>query len=393
MAQVYGDKIVGRRDNQEDAFDFIEQVSGGHDSDLVMVVADGMGGHAAGEVASDLAVRTFRESFLSQTTTNIHIRLETAVRQANDAIRARIASDPATKGMGCTMVATLRRQDRIIWGSVGDSPLYLVRGRKLQRLNEDHSVYGQLLEQVERGEITKAEADAHPKRQALRSALTGSSIPLIDLSEVTLDPDDVVLQATDGLDTLPIDRVIDIVARNRRGGAQAVTKAMLDAVMAQGSSNQDNTTLICYLHSTNLPQSPAIGSFGAGTRTQRSPVLMVSLVANALLATLVIILALFLILRPAPAPIVEERHQNSAARDLIDQHNADGNNAVIDDSVIAPETQPKGEDEKAASPEVTVPDNGNLPPAEYAPEEDLEKAQEEDFPTEGDDNVESGASE
>src|SRR3954465_1326713 len=130
---------VGRvRTNNEDAL-FI--------SDRLYVVADGMGGHQGGEVASETAVRTMRETFVESTTDGL---LE-AAREANDAVIGRAADDPAlpgmgrsaaaTPGMGTTLVPIAPPEDgeALAWINVGDSRLYLVRDGELIQVSEDHS--------------------------------------------------------------------------------------------------------------------------------------------------------------------------------------------------------------------------------------------------------------
>ncbi|MCE6951784.1 protein phosphatase 2C domain-containing protein [Cereibacter sphaeroides] len=249
MTFVHGQQIIGRRETQEDSLDIIFQNEKDPRSDVLMLLADGMGGHAGGEVASGLALRAFAHHFTQVARAPRPAdRLQDALEAANEAIRAALSRDPSLRGMGCTLIAAIKLADRLVWVSVGDSAIYLLRRGVLRRVNADHSIFGELMGLVEAGRMTRAEAAGHPRRNVLRSALTGNPLTLVDVNSLALEPGDAVVIATDGLDALPEAELVEILNDRMRGGARAVTEALLAAVERKGHPSQDNTSVIVYRH-------------------------------------------------------------------------------------------------------------------------------------------------
>jgi serine/threonine protein phosphatase PrpC len=249
VADVSGRSYVGKRENQEDAFEVIAQSEDDPSGDLLMIVSDGMGGHVGGEVASNLAVHRFREYFVSESKEpKVRERLLASLHQSNAAIAKRIQTDTSVAGMGCTLIGALKNGDRLSWASVGDSHIYLLRDGHLKKLNADHSVYGELSERVLAGKITQEEADNHPRKNALRSALVGGDLSLIDVNSKSLVHGDVIIMATDGLDSLPLPRLTKLLAQLAKNEARKISTALLDAVQKIDAPNQDNTTVVVYRH-------------------------------------------------------------------------------------------------------------------------------------------------
>lgn len=249
MSIVGGKQSLGQRETQEDAFRIILQSEQDPKADILLLLADGMGGHAGGEVASNLALESIEKHFVSVSQNPKPLkRLHEAVIAANDAIGQRVAQDPKLRGMGCTVLAVLKIGDRLLWASVGDSVLFLYRNNRLRRLNADHSLYGELLEMVRAGKITQAEADHHPKRNSLRSAVMGDKLALIDLSGLELQAGDAVLLASDGLETLEDDAIRQILERDQIGDVRGVCSDLLNAVDERAKPKQDNTTVVMYRH-------------------------------------------------------------------------------------------------------------------------------------------------
>ncbi|WP_120634891.1 PP2C family serine/threonine-protein phosphatase [Ruegeria sp. EL01] len=249
MTIISGKQSLGQRENQEDAFEIVYQNERDPKSDILMLVADGMGGHAGGEVASNLALTAFKTHFVEGSVApRPRDRLQDALTTANDALRQRIATQSDLKGMGCTLVAALKLGDRLVWVSVGDSSLFLLRDGRLKRLNADHSLYGELLQMVAAGQITQEEADGNPRRNALRSALMGDQISLTDVNAIGLKPGDVVLACSDGLDTLTQSEITAILQRGKTRDMRGVASDLLNAVEAKGKPKQDNTTVVVYAH-------------------------------------------------------------------------------------------------------------------------------------------------
>jgi serine/threonine protein phosphatase PrpC len=202
------------------------------------VVADGMGGHAGGQVASGIAVDVVRERYFSAIDEDPAEALQTAFSEAHAEIQRRAFASPALHGMGTTCTAAAVRDHHLYFGHVGDSRLYLLRNGAIARLTRDHSVVGRLVEQ---GVITPEEAAARPDRNVLTSAL-GMEAPIeADFSQdaIALNAGDVLLIATDGLHGLVADDEILTVA----AGA-APRQACIELVrMAKERGGHDNITL------------------------------------------------------------------------------------------------------------------------------------------------------
>jgi protein phosphatase len=194
---------TGARAGQEDAFRLwpAEGVAKpkGEEGGLLAVLADGMGGHTGGAIAGQTACKTFTEVFAAANS-SFEARLKTALHASNEALAKGVEQNAALKGMGCTIVAAWIDDLGIRWTSVGDSLLLLYRLPDVIRLNADHSLGSFLDEQARQNKITRSEARRNRNRNALRSALTGSKIDLIDLrgEPLELRPGDWVLLASDG---------------------------------------------------------------------------------------------------------------------------------------------------------------------------------------------------
>lgn len=232
--------IIGKRDNQED-YGLITEVA--PSGALLAVLSDGMGGQVAGEVASYTAVNGFIDSFSSNNSLNLPLKLSVALDKANRAVARCSASNAKLKGMGATLIAVHVYNLELSWISVGDSVLYLYRDKKLKRLNSDHSMMPVLIDSVRVGKLTQEEALTHPHRNALRSAITGEEIPLIDLQEVSykLKKNDIIILATDGVLTLNELEVSQILDSSSGGAAKNIVDQLLSAVSNKNKPRQDNT--------------------------------------------------------------------------------------------------------------------------------------------------------
>jgi len=241
---IAGAQIDGARDYQEDAFLItrLSNSSGDRGASLI-IVADGMGGHAAGNVASNMAVQTFNKHLTSHfPSEQMSSVLREAVLQANNSITETVRETAALKGMGCTLVATVIDDKDLRWVSVGDSHLYLVRDGQVLKKNADHSYGGFLARMAEAGKPIEPEAGF--SRNMLMSALTGDDIADIDCPDnaLELQPGDRVIIASDGLDTLSHGKLATHV--EKAGTAKECVDALLKAVQDARMPRQDNTTVI-----------------------------------------------------------------------------------------------------------------------------------------------------
>ncbi len=226
---------VGRRRRMnEDAFSL--SIEGG-----LVLVADGMGGHSAGHIASELAAREVERTVADaahaegRTPTD---RLRNAVASANDAILAASKTRDEWSGMGTTLVALLAVGERAALAHVGDSRAYLVRRGRVRQLTDDHSLVGEL---QRRGELTPDAAREHPHRHVLTRALGVRRGVEADLAELTLAVDDVFVLCTDGLTTHVRDEELaEIVADEH--DPQVAAKALVDLANERGG--EDNVTVV-----------------------------------------------------------------------------------------------------------------------------------------------------
>jgi len=164
----------------------------------IYLVADGMGGHTAGQVASDLAAQSAVSALetLAGGAARLTDKLRFAVAAANREIFETAQEKPHLAGMGTTLVALLAGNERIALAHVGDSRAYLVRGGKIRQLTDDHSLVAEL---VRRREITEVAARGHPHRHVLTRALGVRRTVEADLAELTPAEGDLFVLCTDGL--------------------------------------------------------------------------------------------------------------------------------------------------------------------------------------------------
>ena len=245
-------QIPGRREYQEDDYGLIEPGDPDADGSEVLLISDGMGGHVSGDTASRTVVKTFVELY-HDTDGPIPDRLRACLNAANDALAEAIKENPELEGMGSTVVAAVVSQHGLDWISVGDSPLWLFRDGKLRRLNADHSMAPVLANLVAVGRMTEEEAATDPKRHALRSAVMGDEIHLIDVSSqpVAIRESDRLLLASDGLMTLEDGEIAHILQNMPDATLSEVAEALIQAVEEVGHPNQDNTTVLLYTPETD----------------------------------------------------------------------------------------------------------------------------------------------
>lgn len=162
------------------------------------LVADGMGGHRAGQVASEMAAESAIRAVeaLQGAAVSPAEKLRHAVACANREIHNAALHDDELRGMGTTLVAVLVGDERLALAHVGDSRAYLIRGDRIRLLTDDHSVVGELLR---RQQISEADAREHPHRHVLTRALGVRKSTVPDLAELTPQPGDQVLMCSDGL--------------------------------------------------------------------------------------------------------------------------------------------------------------------------------------------------
>ena len=238
----------GRRNRQEDAV----AVSCPQGADFgFAVLSDGMGGHAAGDLASRIIVaEIFAELTLRGRASHadpdaLSELLQASVEMANSSLQAQIEAYPDQEGMGGTVVATSLVDGGLQWVSVGDSLLYLLRDGMLKRLNDDHSMGPQIDLMARNGMIDEEAARNHPQRNCLTSALTGKDIPELDCTgkRLELEDGDIIVLASDGLQSVAEEDIASILDETSGRESRDIAAALLRAVDAEGVSDQDNTSV------------------------------------------------------------------------------------------------------------------------------------------------------
>lgn len=241
-----------RRKSNEDSFAISEDGT-------LFIVADGMGGHAAGEVASRLAVEsierhisgsdprkepTIPASFRSPGIDEASLpaparRVLNAIRLANQEIVRSVRKDSSMRGMGTTVVIAYVHGTRAYIGSVGDSRAYVVRDRALRQLTSDHTLVN---EQVRAGALSSQEARNHPARNILTRAVGSQEDVEADLVELDLKPGDILLLCSDGLTTMAEDADILKTLLAHSDDPEAASRALVDLANERGGD--DNVTVV-----------------------------------------------------------------------------------------------------------------------------------------------------
>ncbi len=201
----------------------------------LFAIADGLGGHRAGEVASALAIETLLDEAPSSTDASV---LAHAVVAANREIMSAIREGRGRPGMGTTLTAAIVRGTRVVVAQVGDSRAYLLRDDRLVRVTRDHSL---VAEMVRRGTITEEEARFHPDRSVITRALGSQPDVEADTYEIATEPGDRLLLCSDGLHSMITDQEIEAILASAQD-AEAAVRALVDA--ANDAGGLDNVTAV-----------------------------------------------------------------------------------------------------------------------------------------------------
>jgi serine/threonine protein phosphatase PrpC len=200
----------------------------------LFVVADGMGGAEAGEVASQAAIEEFeRAGGLPET-------LGATIEAANARINAMAGEDSGRAGMGCTCTASFADAGRLTVAHVGDSRLYRLRGDAFEQLTDDHSLVGGL---VRLGQLTPEEAEQHPQRSVILRAVGVEPTVEVDVLQHELEPGDVYLACSDGLSGMVRDEVL---AETLRMFSPLAEAAEMLIELANAAGGRDNITVVLF---------------------------------------------------------------------------------------------------------------------------------------------------
>lgn len=224
--------------------------------DSVFAVADGMGGHLAGEVASATALEPVREldGKVYPDATDAVKALREAVVAANDQVSRMATDEPSYRGMGTTLTATMVEGKRVHIAHVGDSRAYLLRGGSFSQLTDDHTLVQHL---VDEGQITREEAASHPQRSIVTRAIGVSREVDVDSMTLDLEPGDQLLLCSDGLTGVVDDQTIAQELSGRHA-AQETLQRLVEA--ANEAGGPDNITAILLRVTSDEEPSPPGGS-------------------------------------------------------------------------------------------------------------------------------------
>jgi serine/threonine protein phosphatase PrpC len=225
-----------RRDHNEDE----KLIFTAEDGSCVLIVADGMGGHLAGEVASRMAIETL-ERELQRPAADPKAALRAAIERANAEIWQAAATDPTKEGMGTTVVAAVIVGGKAYLANAGDSPAYLVRDHAAEQLTDDH---GLVAEQVKAGLLTEEAATRHPFRHMLTRCLgADATVDVQTYDARTLQPGDVVVLCSDGL-TEHVNRaeVAELAGQNHGITPDDIAQALVNLANERGG--HDNITVV-----------------------------------------------------------------------------------------------------------------------------------------------------
>lgn len=208
------------------------------------IVADGMGGHNAGDFASRFCVEHFSEYLkeIKEKPVSYISCIEEGIKRTNEQLIIAAAQKPEYDGMGTTFVlATVDENAVMNVANVGDSRLYRINKAGIRQITEDHSL---VAEMVKSGEISKEDARFHPKKNVVTRAISASCVVFPDMFEVKLTQDDIILICSDGLSNMMADdEIFDIVSANRES-----LKAAAESLIAKANENggKDNISAVLF---------------------------------------------------------------------------------------------------------------------------------------------------
>lgn len=206
----------------------------------IAIVADGMGGHLAGEVASSLAVEVVAKHITEQidTATDPNDLLVSAIQEANRAVHQRAATQQGLNGMGTTLIVSLFDSEQILIGHIGDSRAYLMQAGVLRQVTDDHTLVYEL---YKNGQITLEEAQQHPQRNIVTRAVGTDERVQADLLRFEWSEGDLFLICSDGLTNMVEDRELETILQ-AEGTVTAKVDALIDKAILSGG--HDNVTVV-----------------------------------------------------------------------------------------------------------------------------------------------------
>ncbi len=228
------------RDHNEDNVIIVKNDS----NEYLLAVADGMGGHLCGEVASSIAIKHVAERFKKISSIGNKIDAENWIQMAVSEVNALIykytEEHPESKGMGTTFVCAILTKDFLLYGNIGDSSGFAIKGDKIQKITNDHTLVSLL---VKAGDLTEEEAKEHPKKNVLLKALGATTTVDMDIFDVETDIDGILLCSDGMTNMLDKEQILKVTKEdltveekvrklidkcNNRGGTDNISVAYLE---------------------------------------------------------------------------------------------------------------------------------------------------------------------
>lgn len=228
------------RTHNEDSVTIVKNIN----DEILLAVADGMGGHKGGEIASSIAINNIAKRFSEISSVgdkeDAITWIKDIVREANASIYKYTAEHPESQGMGTTLVLAILTHNFLLFGNIGDSSGYVIKNKKLHKITNDHTLVNLL---VKSGELTEEAAKDHPRKNVLMKALGATTTVEVDIFDVETNVDGILL-CSDGLtNMLDDDRIMKVINEesdvqtklsklilksNNRGGTDNISIAYLD---------------------------------------------------------------------------------------------------------------------------------------------------------------------
>lgn len=214
----------------------------------LFIVADGMGGHNAGDYASQMAVEVVKKSLADSQETNPETMIRQAITTANELLLEKASQDVRLKGMGTTVVVATVIEKTLYFANVGDSRLYLLN-KDIKQLSKDHSL---VQEMVRLGGINREEAKHHPDKNIITRAVGAKEELKIDFFEYRLKKQDVILMCTDGLSNMVEDEEIFRIVKSARDVVEATEQLIEKAKENGGNDNIGVIVVVPFADEVNV---------------------------------------------------------------------------------------------------------------------------------------------
>lgn len=237
ILEAYGKSDIGlKRRRNEDSFWLDKNIG-------AAIVSDGMGGHAAGGLASSITVECFRRVIGrglpgAKSLPEVEELLTDSLKAANRELLEAARKDPQKTGMGATAVAACLWRDSFVLINIGDSRAYLVRNGKISQVTKDHTLMERL---VKEGVISPEEARVHPQRNLITRAIGRENGIKADLFSVGIEPDDLLILCTDGL-SKAISNAELLETLRKSASLEKACSSLIDRILAAGAP--DNVTVV-----------------------------------------------------------------------------------------------------------------------------------------------------